>query len=359
LNELRATWARTRPKVAQSRKSKKIAAKSPDLRHIAAAKPPNLCAGRGADLPDLTSMKVAVTGATGLLGGYLTRALLDRGAVPIAIVRNTELAKPLASMGVEVRSAELGDVEALAHAFEGADCVIGNAALVSLRPHPFRRYLDANVEGTINVFEAMKSARVSRAVHISTVGIYHGHEAPVDEDHARYGEGDRAHRFNGYKVSKALAEETAWRYASKYEIALTSLRPSVMYGAFDRNFGVWHRAAIRLKPFALHPYLARFCLVYAGDVAHAAMLALENETSEGRAYNVAGDDRRLREFTKAWCAQDPTCQEKRLPLPIYYRRNYVSGRIRRELGWKTRSYEDGIRETLELESRSIAPEQSD
>lgn len=298
-------------------------------------------------------MKVAVTGATGLLGGYLIRALRERGAEPIAIVRNPELAAPLVAMGVEVRSAELSDVEALAHAVEGTDCVIGNAALVSLRPHPFRRYLDANVEGTINVFEAMKSARVSRAIHISTVGIYHGHEAPVDEDHARYGEGDRAHRFNGYKVSKALAEETAWRYASKFEIALTSLRPSVMYGAFDRNFGVWHRAAMRLKPFALHPYLARFCLVYAGDVANAATLALENEISEGRTYNVAGDDVRLREFTRAWCAQDSTCQERRLPLPIYYRRNYVSGRIRRELGWKTRSYEDGIKETLELESATL------
>jgi hypothetical protein len=37
-------------------------------------------------------------------------------------------------------------------------------------------------------------------------------------------------------------------------------------------------------------------------------------------------------------------------LPIYYRRHYASGRIRRDLGWKTRSYSEGIRETLALES---------
>ena len=43
-------------------------------------------------------------------------------------------------------------------------------------------------------------------------------------------------------------------------------------------------------------------------------------------------------------------QDKRLPLPIYYRRHYASGRIRRDLGWKTRSYSEGIRETLALES---------
>lgn len=301
----------------------------------------------------MTGMKVAVTGATGLLGGYLVRALLERGARPIAIVRDSSLANPLVEAGVEVRRAELSDVEALAKAFEGADCVIGNAALVSLRPHPFNHYLETNVDGTIHVVEAMRNAHVSRLIHISTVGIYQGHSAPVDEDHPRYGEAHRQHRLNGYKVSKALAEDTAWRYAAKFEMALTSLRPSVMYGAFDRNFGVWHRKAIRMRPFAFHPYLARFCLVYAGDVANAAMLSIENPDAEGKAYNVAGEDLRLREFTKAWCEQDPTAQEKRLPLPVYYQRHYVSGRIRRELGWKTRSYSEGIRETLALESGAL------
>ncbi len=301
-------------------------------------------------LRDMTGMSVAVTGATGLLGGYLVRALLQRGAHPIAVVRDTSLVSPLVNAGVEVRHAELDDVEALAKAFVGADCVVGNAALVSLRPHPFSRYLAANVDGTIHVIEAMRAAQVSRGIHISTVGIYNGHTPPVDEDHPRYGEAHRQHRLNGYKVSKALAEETAWRYAAKYEIGLTTLRPSVMYGAFDRYFGAWHRKAIRLRPFAFHPYLSRFCLVYAGDVANAAMLCIENPISDGKAYNVTGEDLRLREFTKAWCEQDPSAQDKRLPLPIYYRRHYASGRIRRDLGWKTRSYSEGIRETLALES---------
>ncbi len=198
-------------------------------------------------------MKVAVTGATGLLGGYLIRGLLQRGAHPVAVVRNPQLAEPLRSLGVEVRHADLADVEALAHAFEGVDHVISNAALVSFKPHPFNRYLDVNVDGTIHVFEAMKAVGVRRAIQIPSVGIYQGHHAPVDEDHPRRGEIGRTHRFNGYKVSKALAEETAWRYASKYEISLTSLRPSVFYGAFDRNFGLWHKRALRMRPVWMSP----------------------------------------------------------------------------------------------------------
>ncbi len=303
-------------------------------------------------MPELMTKRVAVTGATGLLGGYLIRALLQRGANPIAVVRNPQLAAPLRSLGVEVRTADLGDVAALTRAFESADTVISNAALVSFKPHPFSRYLDVNVEGTIHVFNAMKTAGVGRGIQISSVGIYRGHRTRVDEDHPRYGETHRHHRFNGYKVSKALSEETAWRYASKYKIDLTSLRPSVLYGAFDRNFGMWHKRALRMRPLAPYPYFARFCLVYAGDVAEATMLALENPTSSGKAYNVTGDKSSLWEFADAWMAEDPECQSRRLPLPIRYRRSYSCGRIRRDLGWKTRSHVEGIRETLALEDES-------
>jgi nucleoside-diphosphate-sugar epimerase len=300
-------------------------------------------------LPELTTKRVAVTGATGLLGGYLIRALLRRGADPIAVVRNPQRAEALHALGVEVRTADLADVTSLTQAFAGADSVIGNAALVSFKPHPFNRYLDVNVEGTIHVFHAMKAAGVSRAIHISSVGIYRGHRAPVDEDHPRYGEAHRHHRFNGYKVSKALAEETAWRYASKYEIDLTSLRPSVLYGAFDRNFCVWHKRALRMWPLALYPRFARFGLAYAGDVAEAAMLALENRASSGKAYNVAGNDRSLWQFSETWMSEDPSCTSRRIPLPMRYRRTYDCGRIQRDLGWKPRSHVEGIRETLELE----------
>ena len=175
----------------------------------------------------------------------------------------------------------------------------------------------------------------------------------MNENHPRYGEGHKPHRFNGYKVSKALAEETAWRYASKYEIDLTSLRPSVIYGAFDRNFLRWHKRALRMRPIAIYPYYARLCLVYAGDVAEAAMLSLENATATGRSYNVTGADRRLWEFADAWTAQDAACQSRRLPVPVPYRRHYDSGRIKRDLEWTVRSYADGIRETLALEAGQV------
>jgi dihydroflavonol-4-reductase len=299
---------------------------------------------------NLGSKKVAITGATGFLGQYLVRALLERGATPIAVVRNPELARPLSDLGVDIRTADLADAEAMAHSFEGIDCVIANAGLVSLTPLSWPRYLDANVEGTIHSFEAMRAAGVRRAIQISATGIYRSLYPPINEQSPKYGEAHSAHRLNGYKVSKALAEETAWRYAAKYEIALTALRPSVIYGAGDQNFTRLHKRLMRIRPLAPYPRFVRIGLVYAGDVAEAAMLSLENAVAAGKAYNVAGPDIDLWEFARAWMAQDFKSSRGRLPIPIGYRRIFSTEVIRKDLGWLPRDYDEGIRETLALES---------
>ena len=64
---------------------------------------------------------------------------------------------------------------------------------------------------------------------------------------------------------------------------------------------------------------------------------------------MTGEDLSLWEFADEWASQDPACVSRRLPLPIVYRRNYTSARIKRDLDWTPRSYREGIRETLALE----------
>jgi nucleoside-diphosphate-sugar epimerase len=301
---------------------------------------------------DLTSKKVAVTGATGFLGGYLVRSLIERGATPVAVVRNPERARSLAAMGVEIREADLGDVEALSRAFQGMDAVIANAGLVSIKPLAWQQYLETNVKGVIHTFEATRAAGVGRVIQISTVGIYRDFSSPISEDNTKYDESQKGHRFNGYKLSKALAEAAAWRHADKYDIALTTLRPTVVYGAFDPTFSHWHKFLLRMRPLAPYPWWTRLALVYAGDIAEAAMLSLENPIANGKAYNVAGEDRDIWEFGAAWLQQDETSNRWRIPLPSGICRYYSTEAIRNDLGWTPRSYEAGIAETLALEADS-------
>ncbi|MFZ7087203.1 SDR family oxidoreductase [Curtobacterium sp. RRHDQ10] len=69
-------------------------------------------------------MTIAITAATGALGRLVVDALLARGTDPadvVAVVRNAEKARPIAELGVTVRTAAYGDVPALTEAFQGVD----------------------------------------------------------------------------------------------------------------------------------------------------------------------------------------------------------------------------------------------
>ena len=302
----------------------------------------------------LRGATVAVTGATGFLGRYLVRVLLDRGAHVVGVVRSPERAREFAAAGLELRRADLAQPEHLARAFAGADAVIANAALLSLRPRAWQEFVRTNVDGTVHVFEAMAATGVRRAVQISSVSAYRSHHPPVREEHPLYDAATRGTRWNAYGLSKALSEGAAWRLAAKAGIALTALRPSGIYGAFDRNFTRVHKLLTTRTPVTLYPVFMRICLVYAGDVAEAAVRSLESPIAENRAYNVCGDDLSTWEFAEAWARVSPR-SALRIPLPLPYRRIYSGERIRQELGWRPRSYEAGIRELLATE-RAAVPE---
>lgn len=69
-------------------------------------------------------MRIAVTGATGHLGGHVINSLIERGTAPqniVAIVRDEAKAAPLAQRGVQVAVAPYDDVDALTSALKLAD----------------------------------------------------------------------------------------------------------------------------------------------------------------------------------------------------------------------------------------------
>ena len=303
----------------------------------------------------LAGATIAVTGATGFLGRHLVEGLLGRGARVIGVVRNPERVPELRERGVELRRADLAERDRLAAGFRGADAVVSNAALLSLRNQPWSDYVRTNVDGTVNVCEAAAAAGVKRVVHVSSVGVYRGRrQRVIDEDHEQYAEGTRPGRITSYPLSKALSEQAALRVARERDLALTLLRPSGIYGAFDPNFMAIFRAFMWPK-LSVYPAFFRLPLVYAGDVAEALALALEIDASIGRAYNIAGDHRTAWDFARAWRQAGGRSPWLMLPLPFPYRRVYDTRRAERELGWRNRPQLDGLRETLARERQGLAP----
>jgi NAD(P)H dehydrogenase (quinone) len=68
-----------------------------------------------------TMTKILVTGATGRLGNAVLRSLVQKipASEVVAMARDTEKARPLAELGVEVRYGDYTDYDSLVAAFRG------------------------------------------------------------------------------------------------------------------------------------------------------------------------------------------------------------------------------------------------
>ncbi|TMA30833.1 MAG: NAD(P)-dependent oxidoreductase [Deltaproteobacteria bacterium] len=189
------------------------------------------------------------------------------------------------------------------------------------------------------------AAGVRRVVHISSVSAYvRPAPARVTEEHPLLGE-DAGRLTPAYGLSKALAERRAWALAREHGLALTTLRPCLIYGAFDSNFMPIFAALARL-PVAVMPAGTWLPMVYAGDVADAVALAIEKPEAVGRAYNVAGEEMSVWQFFTAWRAAGGRSARVALPVPFPFRRSYDTTRARTEL-----AAGEALRETLALEPR--------
>jgi nucleoside-diphosphate-sugar epimerase len=143
-------------------------------------------------------VKVLVTGARGMLGGAVARALAARGDEVTVLQRGTS-GLPLREVRVD-----LADPGApLAAAVRGQDAVVHLAAKVDV-VGPWQEYTRTNVEGTRRLLAAAREARVQRFVHVSSPSVGHAGAALVGVGAAP---ADPARARGHYARSKALAEQ--------------------------------------------------------------------------------------------------------------------------------------------------------
>ena len=170
-------------------------------------------------------MKVLVTGASGLLGAGVARALFARSDdVTVLQRRPAGLALP------EVLG-DVADLDAVQRAVAGHDAVIHLAAKVNVIG-PWADYERANVVGTSNVVQACRAAGVSRLVMVSSPSVAHAGASLVG---AGAGPADPAHARSSYARSKAIAEQIALD-ADRGDLSVVAIRPHVVWGPGDTQF---------------------------------------------------------------------------------------------------------------------------
>ncbi|MFH1039106.1 MAG: SDR family oxidoreductase [PVC group bacterium] len=126
---------------------------------------------------------IAVTGASGHLGGNLVRALLERGErVRVLIHRDR---RALEALDVDFIQGDIQHPDSLRRAFAGVKLVYHSAARISITGDRNGLVHRTNVEGTRNVVEACLSSGVGRLIHFSSIHALSPYPADGTVDEAR------------------------------------------------------------------------------------------------------------------------------------------------------------------------------
>lgn len=183
---------------------------------------------------------IAVTGATGLLGSFIVRQLVQANHPVIAIKREGSDTSGLQDIeALTWRDADVCDPVALHEALHDATTVIHAAAIVSFNPKDKRRLFECNVNGTRNVVDVcLTNSNIRRLVHISSVAAI---GKPKDLLHLNENQKwVKNHLTSNYAESKYQAELEIMR---GYEEGLSTVivNPSLILST-----GNWHRSSARI-----------------------------------------------------------------------------------------------------------------
>ncbi len=227
-----------------------------------------------------------ITGATGFVGSHVAERVRAQGHTARCLVRASSDTDFLKSIGAEIVVGELTDAETLANALRGVDVVVHSAAKVG-DWGPVGDYRQVNVEGLRSLLDAVKGVRISRFVHVSSLGVYEArHHYGTDET-----EPLPAEHIDGYTQSKVEAEALSLDYHRKHGVPVAVLRPGFIYGPRDRS--VLPRLIERLKAGSV-VYIARgqhaLNTTFVGNLIDAIMLAATHPAAVGEVFNITDGD---------------------------------------------------------------------
>lgn len=122
---------------------------------------------------------VLVTGASGFLGGYVVRRLLEEGQAVHALARSPDkLRSTLAPLGIDldgrgerirVFTGDMTDEGTVRKAVDGCDHAVHAAATFSYRRGDAERMTRENTRGTVTVLDAALDAGCASVVHVSSI----------------------------------------------------------------------------------------------------------------------------------------------------------------------------------------------
>lgn len=252
---------------------------------------------------------VIVFGATGFIGMYTVRALLEKGYQVTGTGRNKVLGDKIKEMGAEFKHVDITDISSLNslpnHNIEAVILLAGllpaNATADLVKEENAADYFNVNVIGTINVLEFCRKNGIKKVLSncsYSDVSGAWGKKFPITEDEPRN------FKFSGdhavYVISRNAANDVMEYYNQQHHLRCAWFRFPPVYGVgphgtiyvngkpYKSGIATFIDNAREGKAIEVwgNPHIKRD-IIYVKDVARAYILALQSDCTYGL-YNMTG-----------------------------------------------------------------------
>ena len=307
---------------------------------------------------------VFVTGATGLVGGWLVKRLLEQGADVVCLVRDwvpqseltrTGMINKVKSVRGDIRDQKL--LERVLGEFE-IDTVIHLAAqtIVTIANRNPVSTFESNIAGTWSLLEACR-----RSPKVKQIVVASSDKAYGDQEILPYDEGMPLQGRHPYDVSKSCADLIAQTYGETYDLPVVISRCGNFYGGGDLNWNRIIPGTIRSVIRGQRPvirsdgeYIRDYFYVEDGAAAYtllAEKLAVMPEL-RGTAFNFSNEIQVtvLQVVEKVLQMMgSPLVPDVRGEATHEIRHQYLSAqRARSELGWGPMfELDEGLRRTID------------
>jgi UDP-glucuronate 4-epimerase len=249
------------------------------------------------------SLKVLVTGAAGFIGMHAALQLLGRGDQVVGVdnlndyydvaLKEARLARLTQKSGFGFHRVDVADRSAMEQLFaaEQPDKVIHLAAQAGVRysltnPHA---YIDANLQGFMNILEGCRHNAVKHLVYASSSSVYGGNTKLPFSEHDNID-----HPVSLYAATKKANELMAHTYSHLFRLPTTGLRFFTVYGPWgrpDMALFLFAKAIQEGRPIDVfnHGKMVRD-FTYIDDIVEGLIRVLDKPATASSAFNASHPD---------------------------------------------------------------------
>lgn len=269
---------------------------------------------------EMKETTVLVTGATGLIGVSIVRALVAIGDIKvIAHVRNREKAEEIYGALLQ-KNVELyvDDITKEINVSEDIDYIFHCASITTSKTMIEKpvETICTSVEGTKNILELAKNKKSKSVIYVSSMEMYGAfNNLNHDVTEKDLGYVDNLKIRSNYPESKRLCENMCIAYMSEYNIPVKIARLAQTFGAGilpgeNRVFAQFAKSAIKGKDIVLHTRgMSEGNYCYTRDCI-TGLLTILLKGKNGEAYNVSNPESHITIADMAYMVADKIAEGK-------------------------------------------------